>query len=356
MREQHEVFLELIRIGIGRPVSCFSNEVDWNYIHQLAVEHGVTAVVLDSIEKLPETKGPNQMILLNWIGDVLHNYEKRYFQYRTAIADLARCYKAHGVKMMVLKGYACGINWPKPEHRPYGDIDIWLFGNQQYADDCLLEDKGIKVDKSEHHHTLFKWGEFLVENHYDFLNIHQHRSSVTMEKILKELGKDDSYFVEIDGEKVYLPSPNLHALFLLRHSMTHFAAEGINFRQLLDWAFFVEKNSKEVDWEWLKGVLEEFGMIPLFHIFNTICVDDLGFDAKLFPNVQFGHILKDKVLNEILNPKFSKELPNGFLKRVIYKYQRWKANEWKYRLCFKESVQMAFLSGVWNHLTKPKTI
>lgn len=48
--------------------------------------------------------------------------------YLQAVASLAGFYNAHGYKMMVLKGYACSLNWPRPEHRPCGDIDIWLFG------------------------------------------------------------------------------------------------------------------------------------------------------------------------------------------------------------------------------------
>lgn len=93
--------------------------------------------------------------------------------------------------MMVLKGYACSLNWPKPEHRPCGDIDIWLFGQQKEADKALSKEKGIEIDKSHHHHTVFYWGEFMVENHYDFINVHQNKTNAKLEKVLKELGKDD---------------------------------------------------------------------------------------------------------------------------------------------------------------------
>ena len=82
--------------------------------------------------------------------------------------------------------------------------------------------------------------------------------------------------------------------------MCHFAAEGITLRQLLDWAFFVEKHNKEINWIWLEGVLEQYGMKRLYDVYNAICVADLGFDSKLFPRVQFYHLLKDRVLQEIL--------------------------------------------------------
>lgn len=47
--------------------------------------------------------------------------------------------------MLLLKGLACGVNWPKPEHRPYGDIDVYLFGKQKEADEVLARELGIKL-------------------------------------------------------------------------------------------------------------------------------------------------------------------------------------------------------------------
>ena len=78
----------------------------------------------------------------------------------------------------------------------------------------------------------------MVENHYDFVNVHAHRSSADMEKIFKELGKDDSHDVMVNGNKVYLPSVNLHALFMLRHAASHFVGANISLRQVLDCDFF----------------------------------------------------------------------------------------------------------------------
>ena len=122
------------------------------------------------------------------------------------IAEMAGFYNTHGFRMMVLKGYACSLNWPKPEHRPCGDIDIWQFGQQKEADAILSKEKRIKIDCSHYHHTVFYWRNIMVENHYDFLDISTRKSTREQELMLKELGKDDSYYVSLFGEKVYLPS------------------------------------------------------------------------------------------------------------------------------------------------------
>ncbi len=155
---------------------------------------------------------------------------------------------------------------------------------------------------------------------------------------------------------MYLPSPNLHALFLLRHMVSHFASAEINLRQVLDWAFFVEKHTKEVDWDWLTGLLERFHMKNFFECINGICVEDLGFDSSIFPRVCFDPALKDRVLSDILDPEYGAAEPKRLIPRTVYKYRRWQGNAWKQEMCYGESRWSAFWSGVWAKLLKPSSI
>lgn len=381
------VFLLLVRLGIGN-VNVDDNDnldlgfwsgVDWEAVKSLAERQGLSGVVADGIVCLPKEVRPPKLVMLQLIGEVLQNYEYRHELYRRAIAELAGFYNSHGFKMMVLKGYACAMDWPKPEHRPSGDIDIWLFGEQKEADAALLnlndnandnlgssegsksEKTRIEIDNSHHHHTVFYWRDFMVENHYDFINVHHHRSNAVFERILKKLGADDSHSVELYGERVYLPSPDLHALFLLKHMMLHFASGELSLRQVLDWAFFVKTHGSEVDWKYVTGVLEEFGMRKLSGIFNAICGEELGFEfsglkAYGLPLTDVDKALKERVVNEILSPEFEGETPSALIPRIVFKYRRWKANGWKHRLCYRESMWSAFWSGVWNHLLKPGSI
>lgn len=350
-------FLALVRAGIGHQERLpVPEQIDWQTIEALANEQGLSAVVVDGIEKLPFEKRPPKAVLLQWIGETLQGYEYRYELYLRTIAEMAAFYNEHGFKMMVLKGYACSMDWPKPEHRPTGDIDIWQFGQQKEADALLAKEKGIKIDRSHHHHTVFDWRDFMVENHYDFVNVYAHKSSRELENIFKELGEDDSHFIELYGEKVYMPSPNLHALFLIRHLVMHFASANITLRQVLDWAFFVKKHTKEIDWVWLVGLVEKFHMKDFYCCLNAICVEDLGFPINIFPLVQFDPRLKDKVLNDILYPKYTVVEPGGLIRRTLYKYRRWQGNAWKQEMCYDESRWSMFWGGIRAKLMKPKSI
>ena len=355
---KYDAFLALVRLGVRHGSCVLSKKIDWTAIKALADTHGLSAIILDALNtgsvNLSDSI-PLQM-KLEWIGEVMQRYEARYATYEKAIGSLAGFYNQHGYKMMVLKGYACSIDWPNPKHRPCGDIDIWQFGEQKEADDILSKETGIKVDTSEHHHTVFYWKDFMVENHFDFLNVHHHKSNMSLEAILKDLGRDESHYTYIKSDKVYLPSPNMHALFLLRHTMGHFAAEHAQLRQILDWAFLVKCHSNEIDWGWLEGVLAKYGMMPMYQIINAICVDDLGFDATIFPSYDVDINLKERVLNEILEPEFGFGLPSGLRERTLFKIRRWFGSTWKHKLCYKESAWSAFWSGVWSHLLKPSSI
>lgn len=355
-------FLSLIRLGLGRYTLGITENPNWIRVHEIAAKQGLLAIVVDGIDKLPTEKRPPQELLLEWIGDVLQSYEYRYNAYKHSIAELAGFYNSHNFKVMILKGYACSLNWPRPEHRPCGDIDIWQFGLQKDADAMLTKEKKIKVDNSHHHHSVFNWGDFTVENHYDFVNIHHHKSNAKLEMIFKELGQDESHFDVLKDTqngseiKVYLPSPNLHALFLLKHAMNDFTTSSVTLRQVLDWGFHVQRYEKEIDWEWLKDMITKYQMIDFYNCINAICVEDLGFEASMFHGVQFNPTMKEKALNDILNPKFERSEPKWLIPRLFYKYRRWKANEWKRNICYSESRWSSLRSGIRNHLLKPATI
>lgn len=357
MTNSKETFLTLVKLGAGTlKEASLPDDVNWEEVRELASKQNLLGLALDGIGKLPESQRPPRVIFVKWIGTVMRDYESRYKKYTEAIAELAGFYNSHGFKMMVLKGYACSLDWPVPNHRPSGDIDIWLFGRYKEADSLLSQEKRIVIDRSHHHHTVFNWKRFSVENHYDFISIYHHRSHLKYEKILKGLGQDDSCYTQIDGYRVYLPSANLHALFLLKHQMLHFVSGGINMRQLLDWAFFVQKHYLVIDWGYLTEILDEFGMTPAFNVFNAICIDDLGFSEEIFPLPVYDKGIKERVLNDILFPEFPKDIPKQFFRRIIWKWRRWTSASWKHKLCYKESMFSAFIVGLWGHIIKPSSI
>ena len=362
--ENNQTFLALIRLGIGHDVKALPESIDWEAMRAVANEQSLTAILLDGVLALSRqgalTGGRSLDIAykMQWINSVALNYERRYEDYRKQIGELAGFYNAHGLKLMILKGYGLSLNYPQPKHRPCGDIDTWAFGRYKEVDKLLSEKLSIPVDSTLHHHTVYQFGDFTIENHYDFVNVHYGHRNAELEQIFKELATDDSFWTEIDGQRVYLPSPNLHALFLLRHTMFHFSSTQMTIRQLLDWGFFIEKNATAIDWDWFESVLTEFHMKDFFACVNAICVEDLGFDATLFPPTSVDADLKKRVLDDTFSPEFYESPPphNKLLKRVFFKYRRWKSNGWKHDFCYGGNRLKAFFISAWSHILKPASI
>ena len=355
-RGSYNSFITLVRLGIGHIAAPITNPIQWNEIEALAMKHGLSAIVLDGIEKLPEAQRPPKEIVLQWIGNVMQGYESRYVDYEKSIWELAGFYNKHGIKMMVIKGYGLGLNYPSPKHRPCGDIDIWCFGKGHDADNALRKECGITIDTSHHIHTVFLWDGFTVENHYDMVNVYRHHRNKRLNRVLKELALDDSRSLCINGQCVYMPSIKFNALFLINHALAHFAASEINLRQVLDWGLFVKNNSSDIDWLWLNEILIQFKMKEFFECLNAICVDDLGFSASLFPIIQINPQLKERVLNNIICPNFAERMPSDFFPRLVWKIRRWHCNAWKQDLCYKESRLSSLFHGILSHLIKPSTI
>ena len=190
------------------------------------------------------------------------------------------------------------------------------------------------------------------------LTIDANKTNMILESILKECAMDDSNYVDIGGEKVFLPSANFNALYLLRHMLMHFVGTNINLRQIIDWGFFWEKQGKDVDVKRLSDLMEKHHMTTFFNIINGICVEELGFQSTIFPSVQYIPDIKDHVLQEIFEPEFDwlKAHDKNVFKRILFKYKRWKGGAWKRELCCGEGPIESFVWSVRSHLLKPTSI
>lgn len=90
-----EAFLTIVRIGIGHSGRALLESVGWNELEDLAAEQGLSAVLVDGIEKIPEGQRLPKAILLQWIDGTLQGYEYRYELYCRTIAEMAAFYNEH---------------------------------------------------------------------------------------------------------------------------------------------------------------------------------------------------------------------------------------------------------------------
>lgn len=368
MRREEKIVIQLTKWGIGteRPTKdalkiLRDNQVSWKEVFALCHQQGITAICCDGLNLvyetfpdivLPTDHPKREYALLDMFGKTMGS-ELNYLEQQNVIAKLAAFYEQCGIGMMVLKGYGLSLNYPIPAHRPIGDIDIFLFFLDaerptdvpawKMADNTMRQEWGIEIKNDCEHHTKFFFQGMSIENHYDFINTKLHRSSKALEQIFKSLAQDERLRIQIGEQAIYLPGTRLNTLFQLRHTSSHFAAEGITIRSVLDWALFVQHNT--IDWAWLEAQAERFNMHRFLASLNRICVEELGFQKDKFPFKESNSTSKEDILQDIM-------CGADIVRHASHtnRLSRWWKHRWKHRLCYSDSLLSTFLTSTFTNL------
>ena len=331
--------LQLVRLGIHSDAELTPTppEIDWAAVEEMAASQRVTAIAWDGYLRLYEagmvTVDMDEAVKKLWLASV---------------------FARHGIRMMVLKGYGLSLNYPVPMHRPCGDVDFWTFGEAARVDRLLADELGIQIEGSPEHHTTFHFEGQYFEHHHNFVSAQAHPSSKVVEARLNELASRGEEAVDVDGQTIYLPSPDFHALFLLRHAAAHLAGSRINIRQILDWGLFVEKNRDRIDWRGLEDFVEKVKMTAFYRVINGICVDYLGFSSTVFPTGRDAS--EQRVLEDMLCPEFSDPCPSFFLAQWLWRLRRWLRRAWKQKLVYPEPLMRTFFARLLSLLKNPGSL
>ena len=350
MITKEQTFLKLISFGLGQQVEWDTplSGIDWKAVIDLAMSNGLDAIAWDGLQALyerrPELAGELDASLgetkYDWFSFVLQA-EQDYATYRGKLRDLATFFGEEGFRMLVLKGYGLSLDYPVPAHRPTGDIDLYLYGRGQEADARVREKLGVAVKQNEDKHSTFPYKGLSVENHAFFLNAVEHRSWRAVETVLEEEAKN-APVVSVEGAEICVPTPLMNALFLPCHMAAHFVFGGIPLKQLVDWAVFLEKHGKEVNWTHVRLLLEGAGNYLLVRALNGIVVSHFGVPSECLPDWGRDLVLEERVWQDCLKPR--KDLA---ARSVWEKLKDYCAARWKFRLAYRESMFLNFFRHAW---------
>ncbi|MBQ7194273.1 MAG: nucleotidyltransferase family protein [Bacteroidales bacterium] len=365
MRTVEELLFITLRAGLGAELSpgveACADDALWEQVINLARKQGTLAICQDGLVRLMNEgvdTGIGKQLRRSWFSRSV-SYERQYEKYTKVLSSLAGLYDKEGFKMMTMKGYGMSLLYPTPQHRPCGDIDIWLFGRQKKADLMLRKKYSVGIDDSHHIHSVFKANGITIENHYDFFNPYSYASNRRVNELLTELATvDQCGTLDLDGRTVYIPSADFNALYLVRHAAQHFAAIEITLRHLLDWGFFCKAHGSDVDWDRMLPLIESLNMDRFLHAIDAILVDYLGFSESCFPPIKRDYDLEARVLESIIAPEYPDDAKpsRGLFRILIWKLRRWSSNLWKQRIVYNESPLRTFLSQILSHILKPGTI
>ncbi len=258
IQKADENFLVGVR-GYNRAVS----NQDWKEIYNLGIQQGVAAIQFIGLQQLVDAQInlpfqlPDRKLKMKWFSHTMQ-VEKHCKSQQETAAELARIYAGNGIRTIVLKGIAAGLNYPQPYHRPCGDLDCFLLGKYELGN-IVAKDAGAIVMPNHYKHSQISYKGLTVENHQFCAPIRGDKRLKQFESLLQSLIHKEGT-TKLVGTMLEVPSPMFDALFLTHHAQRHFLTEGIALRHLCDWAMLLRKQGNNVNWEQFSRYCEKYGL------------------------------------------------------------------------------------------------
>lgn len=362
-----EVLLKLIRVGLGdntmaetirRAGLCANeNDIDWDALLDYALSQGVAYIACDGLRVLAEKgiktgidSAENEDIRLEWFGEQMKG-ELEYDSYVNTLSRLARYIDSNGAgRLLVLKGFGAGLNYPDPAHRSDGDIDIFsLDGRSELIDKLLSHFPGFAMRENEearHSHATF--GGVSVENHYSFTS--------PVGDAVRDLCLEQALAAELKCVKpvelspdatVYIPGADFNAVFYIWHMASHFTLEKVNLRQLCDWWMFLRAYSKDVHWDRIMPLLEQGRKKTFFGVVCGAMAEFLGMDLALVPSFERREADEHRFIEFVLSADQLET--KGF--EAVFKYVR---RRWNFRIAHEQHWMSPLLKSTVNYLKRKK--
>lgn len=307
MRDYEKVFFSLIRsslwsVSVVIPVG-FS---DWDNVLRLAKEQSMLGLVANSILENFDISNSIPVVYQKKLKGFLMTNMMTHSKLNNSLILAVSTLEKAGLSSVLLKGQGLARNYPIPELRQCGDIDLYVgVENYKKSYEILspivseIDDASELDNQTKHYHANI--AGTMIEVH-KFADIH---SSPTFNSIYQSYADKGLTrgLVELDfgGVKVNTPSNSFNAFYVFNHLWHHFVSSGVGLRQVSDLTMFLHSKVGKLDLDYLNKLLTEMRLMTPWQTFGCIVVDVLGLPSDEYPFYNSKYRSKSlKVLRRIL--------------------------------------------------------
>jgi len=217
--------LEFSKDQIKKIRSLSAVITDWNYFSSLANAHGVAALIYHNLEKHRLLNLIPEEMVTFLRGTLMLSLSRNTFN-TEAMGEVLRLLNGENIKTVLLKGLALEFSvYGNSGLRQMSDVDVLINREQCIKARKLLIKNGyvslpvkspfhelIIADTGKHLPSLVKNGTY-VEIHHELFG--------GKKNVLTRMLYENSYEIEIKGEKTYIPQPQIFFLYLVKHLWLH---------------------------------------------------------------------------------------------------------------------------------------
>lgn len=258
--------------------------MDWEALYRLAFEQTSVPLVTDGVNRLPRELLPAEPERLDpFLGDLMATARRN----RMLDGFIPKLFNAlKGIPVVLVKGQSLAQDYPDPERRQPGDVDLLLLPSSYEAAKAVLLPKATKVEDEEkeiwHQGMHFKSVE--VEIHGCISTLMSRKLDRKLAALLEDQFDGRPFpAVAIGGAEIPVPEADFNALYVFVHFLQHYWSGGVGLRQLTDWMTFVTVHKRDVHPVILEQRLEGLGLLHMWKVFTGFAQEYLGCPAEKLP-------------------------------------------------------------------------
>ena len=280
-------FFALLRSGLWNEVPDrhpFAYDVDWESLYRIASRQTVVPLVTDGVNRLPRAYLPVDPERLDpFLGDLMTT-ARRNRQLDAFIPELFAALA--GIPAVLVKGQSLAVDYPEPDRRQPGDIDLLLSPASYEAAKTVLLPKATKVlgEVPGILHQGLYFQSIEVEVHGSISTLMSRKLDRKLAVLLEEQFDGRSLpGVSIGGASVPVPEADFNAVYIFVHFLQHYWAGGVGLRQLIDWMTFVSVHKRDIHPVILEVRLKDLGLLRLWKVFTGFAQEYLGCPVEKLP-------------------------------------------------------------------------
>lgn len=192
-------------------------------------------------------------------------------------------FRQAGIPVAVLKGAAAAANYPQPNSRSMGDIDLIVPPDHFERAFSLMERLGwendIELEINPRHAGFEKAGCPEIELHRYFSTCTNKQQAYFLDQTIYD-AIPRAEWTDVAGFSVPVLPPLENGLVLLAHVNQHLGS-GLGLRQILDWQMFVDAHLTDELWErGFQHAAQQIGMEKLAVTTTWLCRTYLGLQTS----------------------------------------------------------------------------
>lgn len=281
-----EAYLCLLRSALWNESPEIIYPIDWESVIQIAEKQSTLPIICQSALQLEGDNAPSLELrskMLVTMGENSRQYAVLNEYMKHAIERM----RAHGIEPVLLKGSGLAYNYPFPEFRQCGDIDLYV-GQEHYHEGCaamreMTDFHNWSMESERNMHYNIDKGDIIIETHRVTAILHDSRDDAFYQKISAEGLSNDLHKIVIDDFLISLPSDTFNAFYVFQHAWHHFLETGVGFRQICDWSLLLHSLCGKLDMEKLKSYIDGLSLMKAWKTFAWIAVEKLGLPKEEMP-------------------------------------------------------------------------